>query len=122
MLLIALDQLTKIWALGYSFFVVNNHIYLNYGEYNYTWYVLWLAFIVVITMLVVKNLKKSVSWFLLFMLSGAISNMFDRLYHGGVVDFIKIGRVDIIFNLADLYILIGAAACFVIFVKNKKAA
>lgn len=51
---------------------------------------------------------------LIFVTGGGLSNLLDRLLHGGgVTDFISIGVGTLrtgIFNLADLYILLGAFA------------
>lgn len=55
---------------------------------------------------------------LLFVVGGGISNLVDRLlYDGGVIDFLSIGLGDFrtgIFNLADVYILVGSfvIGCF----------
>jgi signal peptidase II len=40
-------------------------------------------------------------------ISGAISNIIDRIYFGCVIDFIDL-RIWPVFNLADIYITIGA--------------
>lgn len=49
---------------------------------------------------------------LLFVVGGGISNLVDRLlYDGGVIDFLSIGIGSFrtgIFNLADVYILVGS--------------
>lgn len=49
---------------------------------------------------------------LVFVVGGGISNLIDRLlYDGGVIDFISIGVGSFrtgIFNLADIYILVGS--------------
>jgi signal peptidase II len=49
---------------------------------------------------------------LVFVTGGGISNLLDRLLHnGGVTDFLSLGIGDFrtgIFNLADIYILIGS--------------
>lgn len=49
---------------------------------------------------------------LVFVTGGGISNLLDRLLHnGGVTDFLSLGFVNFrtgIFNLADVYILIGS--------------
>lgn len=44
---------------------------------------------------------------ILLVLSGAISNIIDRLHYGCVVDFIDL-KIWPVFNLADIYITIGA--------------
>lgn len=59
----------------------------------------------------------------LFVLAGAISNFFDRLYYGAVIDFIDIHTVFFTkvgldrhwptFNLADLFILIGVGGIII---------
>jgi len=41
---------------------------------------------------------------IIFILIGAISNIIDRIYYGGVVDFIAT-RLGNVFNLADVYIV-----------------
>ncbi|MEI6587634.1 MAG: signal peptidase II [Candidatus Moraniibacteriota bacterium] len=64
-----------------------------------------------------KNLKFISNYPLVLILSGAISNLFDRLYFGCVIDFINL-RIWPIFNLADIFICLGA---FLLIIKlNKK--
>lgn len=43
---------------------------------------------------------------------GALSNLFDRLAYGYVIDFIEIPRLSS-FNLADLFIIVGIGAWFI---------
>jgi len=46
----------------------------------------------------------------LLVISGGVSNLFDRLYYGYVIDFIKIFILPIsIFNLADILVISGTA-------------
>lgn len=47
---------------------------------------------------------------IIFILGGALGNIFDRFSYGFIIDFIDIHYLDkhwYIFNLADIYILIG---------------
>jgi signal peptidase II len=56
----------------------------------------------------------------LFIFSGFIGNTFDRLYHGAVVDFIDMGIGNLrwfIYNLADVYIVIGAGLLIIALLK-----
>ena len=53
------------------------------------------------------DIKTSTS--LLLIISGGISNLIDRIFRGGVVDFIDISQVINFpkFNLADICIVVG---------------
>lgn len=53
----------------------------------------------------IKN-KDILAWPWSLIIIGAISNLLDRLYYGGVVDFISIPGL-IIFNISDIYISVG---------------
>jgi signal peptidase II len=59
-----------------------------------------------------RNRTSRYSTPLVFVVGGGISNLVDRLlYDGGVVDFLSIGAGSFrtgIFNLADVYILVGS--------------
>jgi len=57
-----------------------------------------------------KELNKSQIVALSFILGGGISNIYDRLLYGKVVDFMNMGVGDIrtgIFNFADVSIMVG---------------
>ncbi|WP_039912462.1 signal peptidase II [Cellvibrio mixtus] len=63
---------------------------------------------------------------LAFILGGAVGNLYDRIVHGHVVDFIVVHYQDNYwpaFNLADSAITLGAAVLIIdmLFVKEKKA-
>lgn len=62
----------------------------------------------------IKNGKSVIGETLI--LSGAISNLIDRIVHSGVIDFIIInlfGWSMPIFNLADVFIIIGSILMFI---------
>lgn len=53
----------------------------------------------------------------LLVISGAISNVIDRVVYGGVIDFIHIslGKLSFpIFNAADVFIVVGIAIMFLV--------
>ena len=52
-------------------------------------------------------------------LAGGISNLIDRIVHGGVIDFIKIEDFSV-FNIADCYVVIGWILIIINFIKINK--
>jgi signal peptidase II len=68
----------------------------------------------------IENFKFRISnYALILILSGAISNIIDRLYFGCVIDFIN-PPFGPIFNLADVFISIGVIITVVSIYKYKK--
>ena len=69
--------------------------------------------------------KKALERFgLIFIIAGSLSNIYDRLKRGYVVDYIHIDLSfikEVIFNLADVYICIGSitASLAALFTKNR---
>lgn len=49
---------------------------------------------------------------------GALGNLVDRLWHGGVVDFIDLGFWPV-FNLADSAIVVGTAWLALLLLKSR---
>ena len=121
LVLIFIDQATKKIVLeGFRFKFLFFEITLIYNEgsafgikllENYQ-YILVNSFILVLFLVyfiykyrygVFKKLH--LTWFV-FIFSGAIGNLMDRLIHGKVIDFISI-YVFPVFNFADIWISIG---------------
>lgn len=120
--LIVFDQLTKylirFWG---GFYICNKGI--AFGISLPYWLILGLIIaILVFTGFLILNLKLEIlnqfsNYPLILILSGAISNLLDRLYFGCVIDFIDL-RIWPIFNLADIFICLGV---FLLIIKlNKK--
>ena len=110
--LVGLDQLLKYFAtqsllpsVGGFFGPIHCNPNLAWSlEINSTLFTfLWIIFIIFFLYFAKQN-----NWHysLLLVLSGAISNIIDRLIHGCVIDFINIGNFPT-FNFADICISFG---------------
>lgn len=86
------------------------------------------SLIIIVSIIVLMMAAKSEGFkrvSLLFVLGGAIGNLFDRVYYSAVPDFIDFHIRDFhwfIFNVADMFITLGIICLILgeIFVKNIK--
>lgn len=62
--------------------------------------------------------NKLVIFSLGFILGGAIGNILDRIFYGGIVDFLDF-RIWPIFNLADTFITLGVIGIIVYYFKDE---
>jgi signal peptidase II len=135
---IALDQLVKFFvgktALGEKIFdtgffsLTNLH---NYGAgfsilQGYSWLFVAVALLMAALMIIFydkieKNILSQIG-FALF-LGGTLSNMFDRLRFGFVIDYLDF-RIWPVFNIADSAITVGIAFIIIyyLFLEKKKTA
>jgi signal peptidase II len=109
--LILLDQLSKFLAIKYlTKYVVYNSVgaySIGIGKLNFSYIsVLALLLFVFFIPFIKKDYQKDIGYYLI--LSGGISNIVDRFLVRGVVDFIP-SKFFGSFNLADIFISIGAA-------------
>ena len=85
--------------------------------------VFYLAWAIIFFLLIYFFHKKSKLLYekiaLIFILSGAASNLVDRVIHGCVIDFIDLG-IWPVFNLADIYITIGVTIFFLNLIRNNR--
>ncbi|HRX64177.1 MAG TPA: signal peptidase II [Candidatus Absconditabacterales bacterium] len=80
--------------------------------------------IAIITLLILMYKKNKISKrVIIFLIAGAIGNLIDRIFLGGVKDFIKIFDRFPIFNLADISINIGVILLIIkeLFAKGQKS-
>lgn len=107
-LLIFIDQLSKhiirfYQSVGSGFYICNTGIAFGIKLPDYLFWIIWLA---IISAILIWDSKKY-SFGLIFILSGAVSNILDRAYFGCVIDFIDL-KIWPVFNLADIFITTGA--------------
>ncbi len=144
-LIIAVDQLSKIWVvnnIGISDSVsvipnVINFVYVkntgaafsflsdkNYGIVILSCISILFCIGVIIFMFKQRPKNKLLSFSLALMLSGAIGNGIDRILKGYVVDFIEMIFINFpVINIADIAITFGAAMIIIyvlFFDKSKK--
>jgi lipoprotein signal peptidase len=72
-----------------------------------------IAFVIILALVILGRFLHSQSlgrfgkWGFLLVLAGGVSNLLDRIFHGGVVDYLALGQFST-FNLADVSIVLGA--------------
>lgn len=132
--IVLFDQLTKWYARTHWVheYTVTNHLSFQLtlnrgiswglfnGSHNGLFWVITLLIMVLTAALGLygyTRVKQGCSIFgELFVVAGSCSNIIDRFMHAGVIDFIVLHKGDLawpVFNLADVFIVIGVATLFV---------
>jgi lipoprotein signal peptidase len=116
-LLILLDQFVKykIRSSG-GFYICNQNIAFGIKIAPSLFWLFWIGIIFFLALTLYKKYFIHDTLYMILILSGAVSNILDRIYHGCVFDYIDL-RFWPVFNLADIYITIGA---IIILVKSYK--
>jgi len=81
---------------------------------DFSFLFIWLNFLIIIYLLLYFNFrlkKRSLLLPMALILGGAISNLLDRFFYGGVLDYLNF-RAFPTFNLADAYITFGIILIF----------
>ena len=134
-ILTIIDRLTKIWAAktlsqGFDIVLIPRVLELHYIENTgaafsiLTGKILFFLIItlimcvfIVYVMLNTPNEKKFLPFkiCLVFLLSGALGNFYDRLFYHYVVDFISFVLINFpIFNVADIYVTVSMAVLIIL--------
>jgi len=104
LILILLDQLIKVIILKYSSWAIINPNYIfGFGVNGGLFFLL--AAILILILGIIKLEKTANIYPFGLMLGGALSNLIDRLFRGGVIDYFNIGLIK--FNLADIFLIAG---------------
>ncbi len=138
-LVLVADQFTKVYisnnfemAKSYEFLpgiIDITYIHNDGGAWGmlggYTWVLLSVTIVIMlvcVALLLKTGLKdKLMFWALMFILSGGIGNMIDRIFRGGnVIDFLhfEFWPTYPVFNIADCAIVIGAGIMLLYFLKE----
>ena len=136
-ILIVFDQITKLLItnkldLGQSIPVIDGILHFTYvrnpgiafGLFPKMNIVIIALSIVTIVLLfsIYKKTNSGNLWIrtaLVFITSGAVGNLLDRIQYNVVIDFIDF-RVWTVFNLADSFIIIGVTVLFIIILFTKE--
>lgn len=109
---VALDQIIKMAIINAGAEVSYNRGLPVFSEYVVV-NVVYVAVVVLLISLIAlgrKFFKLNEPLGILMVLAGAISNLFDRIFRGGVVDYIDL-KIWPTFNFADVLIVTG---CFLL--------
>jgi len=123
--LAAIDQLSKFFAIRGKItgpllnFACNRNIAWSIPVAPGIFYFLWITIFLLLIYFFLKSKHQLERTALILILSGAISNLADRIARGCVVDFIDL-KFWPAFNLADIYITIGVMALLIIKILNPK--
>ena len=141
LLMIALDQAVKLWALTslqaqHTIPLIENVFHLTYVEnrgaafslfaqFDSRWIFVALACVITVVILIAlqKEYMQTVlgRWSLVLIAAGARGNAIDRVAHGFVVDLFDFRLIHFpVFNVADIFICIGGALFVIYFMFQHK--
>lgn len=131
-LLTALDQATKLWAVNAlrsvgEISVIEGVFNLRYVEntgaafsilQGKTFLLTIIPIVACIFMIYILSAKKINSklgtWGIALILSGALGNLIDRIWRGAVVDMFDFELINFpVFNVADICVTVGAVLFFI---------
>ena len=108
-ILIVIDQVIKWWVLSRNLFVKYNAGFIFGWGSNWDLF-FWVSCILIVILFIYSIKKPPLQTVNLFIiLAAALSNLIDRVFRDGVVDYWQINyfRVQIFFNFADLLLILG---------------
>lgn len=131
-ILVLIDQITKYYTRlhlkGETVVVIENFFQFTYVEnrgaafglmqgMQFVFAILSIFIIIALIFFYREQKKKNLnglgmlSWILIFVISGAIGNLIDRLLFGFVTDMIDVSGIwKFVFNVADMYVVCGFIA------------
>jgi len=118
LVLIILDQLIKSYFVGIRGTSVSPiEVYKNTGiSFSLLPNLPWRSVLPFVLFFLIGVLLKRQSYGLSLVIAGGLSNLLDRFWRGGVVDFIDISIFPV-FNVADLLISVGSLTLLIEIIK-----
>ena len=107
--LVVIDQVVKWWVLSHSLFAKLNSGFIFGLGHNIDLF-LWVSCILIVILFLLTIKTPTLQTYNLFVILGAaLSNLIDRSFRGGVVDYWQISyfHTEIFFNLADIVLVLG---------------
>lgn len=134
-LLILLDQLSKIWIVSNlkdkaDIILIPNVLQLHYLEntgaafsimnHNMMWFFYIITPLISIVLFYIlwkcagNKKHQLLYWIMIFLIAGAFGNYIDRIYQKYVVDFIYVSLINFpVFNIADIYVTCSVVMLFI---------
>lgn len=131
--LIFVDQLTKILMINKNFIVIQNFLEINYlqnygmafgvGNGSIIKIIFFNVILIGINIYFIEkkesNMDKKILFLLNMILAGGISNLLDRIFRGYVIDFISVKLYKFpVFNIADIVITVSILILIIIILGN----
>lgn len=105
LLLIFIDQVSKLVVISSHIFPVIYNRGISFGLLPQIY---WLGINSVILLVLIGLNYKYKSLPLSMILAGGLANFIDRILRGVIIDFIHLPLLGLNFNLADIFITVGA--------------
>lgn len=108
-LVVLVDQVSKFWASENGWTTINSGVSFGLGAALANWSLI-LGLLVIIMLCLIearRTLKPWVRWGLCGIAAGGVSNVIDRILHGGVLDWMPVPFLPLTNNLADYVITVS---------------
>jgi len=114
--------LIRFWIVGSTYDGVFCNPVGPFGIILPQWFIIGGGFVIVVGIFLVvwKYLNLHLEWPWLFILSGGLGNLLERIFFGCIMDYIHISSF-LVFNVADVLLAIGVVVILLRwYIKNRK--
>ena len=110
LIIVIIDRILKFYFLNHSFFIFKYGF--NTGAafgFLQGWDIFLILFsLIVVAFILYHRNNKKLELGMAFLLGGTLSNLIDRIFYQGVIDYIHLDFLNNVFNLADVANIVGA--------------